>query len=324
LEKEKKFRIGFDLGGTKMMAVLFDKDYSIVARVKKKTRAYEGSDIVIDRILRVIQALLKEAGISATDVVGLGIGCPGPLDLEKGVIIEAPNLAFKNVEIKKIIEKKFGFGAAVINDVDAGVHGEYYFGAAKGTRCAVGVFPGTGIGAGAVYNGQLITGKKNSCMELGHLRVVPNGPLCGCGNHGCLEAVASRMAISANVAIAAQRGLAPHLDTTIGTDVKNIRSKALCQSIDSGDTVIETIVRDAASWLGLGVSYVINLLAPEVVVLGGGLVEAMPKIYVSEVKRSAKERVLPGLRNTFKVVPASLGDDAACFGAAKWYEVRGE
>ncbi len=177
------------------------------------------------------------------DLRGIGLGSAGPLDLDEGIILDAPNLGWKDVKIKSILEKEFGCPAVVLNDVDAGVYGEYRFGAARSSRCAVGVFPGTGIGGGCVYDGKILRGKTNSCMEIGHIQVVPDGPRCGCGLQGCLEAVASRLAISAAAAQAAYRGQAPHLLDIAGTSLDEIRSGALADAIAAGDTVVESIVR---------------------------------------------------------------------------------
>lgn len=153
-------------------------------------------------------------------------------------------------------------------------------------------------------------------MEIGHIQVQPDGPLCGCGNRGCLERLSSRLAISAAAAEAAYRGEAPHLLATAGMDLKNIKSSVLAASIKAGDVAVEKIVRNASRWLGVGVSMAVNMLAPDVVVLGGGLVEAMPDLIVEEAAAASKEHVMPSFRDTYKVVPAKLSDDAGVIGAA--------
>jgi glucokinase len=157
-----------------------------------------------------------------------------------------------------------------------------------------------------------------SCFELGHCRVLPDGPVCGCGQRGCLETVASRLAISSQAASAAYRGEAPNLLEAKGLDLSNIRSKALAASIEAGDVVVEQIVRDAARWLGVGAGILVNLLAPDRIVLGGGLVEAMPELYLDEVRLSARNSSVPGLKDIFDVAVAELGDDSSVTGAAAW------
>jgi glucokinase len=206
----------------------------------------------------------------------------------------------------------------LLNDVDSGVYGEFRFGAATGARCVVGVFPGTGIGGGCVYEGKILRGKTSSCMEIGHIQIVPDGPLCGCGRRGCLEAVASRLAIAASVAQAVYRGQSNYLIATCGTDVGMIRSGVLAEAVESGEKVVERIVRAAAAHVGTAVATVVNLLAPDTIVLGGGMVEEMPDLFVAEVSGAAAARVMPSFVGSYKVVPAKLGDDAGAIGAAGW------
>jgi glucokinase len=310
--------VGFDLGGTKMLAGVYDAEFRRLGGKRRKTRGHEGVSAGLDRITRTISDALKEAAIEPARLNGIGIGCPGPLDLDRGVVIEAPNLGWENAPVKEHLERTFGCPAVVINDVDAGVYGEYRFGAGQGAHCVVGVFPGTGIGGGCVYEGRILRGRNSSCLEIGHVQVMPDGPLCGCGQSGCLEAVASRLAISAAAAQAAFRGQAPRLHEIAGTDLANIRSGQLAAAITAGDTIIDTIVRKAAAHIGTAVGGIVHILAPDIVVLGGGLVEAMPKLYCETVTKAARKFALPSFRDTFDVRAAQLGDDAAVMGAAAW------
>lgn len=310
--------VGFDLGGTKMLAAVFDGNLKQVARKRKRTRAHEGLEAGLDRIRQLVRGALKEAEIEPEQLSGIGIACPGPLNLEEGVILEAPNLSWQDVPIVEVLEKEFGCKAVVANDVDLGVFAETVSGAARGARCTFGVFPGTGIGGGCVYEGKIIRGAVNSCMEIGHTRVVADGPLCGCGLRGCLESVASRLAIASNVAAAAHRGQAPALLSKVGTDIAEIRSGALAASIAAGDHAVEQIVTAAAEYIGVAVAGVIHLMSPEVIVLGGGMVEAMPKLFRDTISRSAKAHVLSAFAKTFRVEIAELGDDAGLIGAAAW------
>lgn len=314
----ENFWVGFDLGGTKMLATVFNHKFQCQGRSRKKTRGNEGAEAGVQRIIETIRSALEEADVQISQLGGIGIGCPGPLDLDNGILVDAPNLGWSNVELKRILETEFDCAAVISNDVDAGVYGEYRFGAGKNARCVLGVFPGTGIGGGCIYNGTIMRGQIHSCMEIGHINVIPNGPRCGCGRNGCLEAVASRMAISAAAAQAAYRGDAPHLLKLAGTDLSNIRSGALAESVQQGDQEVELILRHAARHIGLAIGSVINLLAPDVIVLGGGLVEALPNLFLEEIRDSAKETGLDGLIHSVNVHTAELGDDAAVMGAASW------
>jgi glucokinase len=229
-----------------------------------------------------------------------------------------PNVGWRKVKIGKALSGAFGCPVSLLNDVDAGVFGECRFGAAKGARCVVGVFAGTGIGGAAVYEGEIIRGAHGSCMEIGHMPIALDGPLCGCGRRGCLEAVAGRLAISMSAAAAAYRGDAPHLLADAGTDLKEIRSRAIADAIAGGDAVIEQIVREAARAIGVALAGVINLLAPDVVLLGGGLVEDMPQLFREEIEAAARARVMPSFTKTFEVVVAGVPGDATVLGAVAW------
>jgi glucokinase len=271
-------------------------------------------------MIGTIEEALIKADLGARRPLGIGVGCPGPVDMDRGVVLGTPNLDWDNVAVKKALEDHFGCHVAVLNDVDAGVYAEYRFGAAKNARCVLGVFPGTGIGGGCVYEGKILRGRRSSCLEIGHMPVVPNGLLCGCGQRGCLEAEASRLAISSAAAQAAYRGDAPHLLELAGTDLVDIKSGVLAESIRQGDKVIEEIVRHAAETIGIAVASVVNLLLPDLVVLGGGLVEAMPDLFVGSVRNAARARVMHSFADAFEVVAAKLADDASVTGAAAWAE----
>ena len=299
-----------------MLCVVFDKHFQVLGRSRRKTKGHEGMEIGLKRINANINEAISDAGLDIEDIAGIGIGCPGPLDFRKGQIREAPNLGWTNIPIRKSIESEFGFPAVIANDVDAGVFGEYQFGAAQGARCAVGIFPGTGIGGGCVYEGKLFRGANTSCMEIGHIPLIPNGPIDGAGNHGSLEAIASRLSIAGAAAQAAYRGQAPHLLEEAGTDISQIRSRALSESVEAGDLAVKEIIHQAAAHLALGVVTVVHLLAPDVIVFGGGLIEAMPDQILPTVEKIAKKRILPSLRDEFKIVSAQLGDDAGVMGAA--------
>ena len=308
--------IGFDLGGTKMLAVVFDDNFQVVGRARKKTKGHEGMKAGLERINAVIDEACKDSGIRIADVRGLGIGCPGPLDLKAQLIHEAPNLGWKDVPIGKSITDHFGFPVTVANDVDAGVFGEYKFGAGNHARCVVGIFPGTGIGGGCVYEGKLIRGANCSCMEIGHIPILPNGPLDGAGNSGSLESIASRLAIAGAAAQAGFRGQAPKLRERAGTDLSEIRSGALKAAVQAGDKAVESIINHAAEHLATGVVTIVHLLAPDVIVFGGGLIEALGSQILPVVEKNARKRILESMRNVFQLVEAELGDDAGVMGAA--------
>lgn len=321
---KRKIWIGFDLGGTKMMAVVFDDKLKVLAKKRRKTRSNSGDQVSLERLAETIQQALTEAAATEDEIAGIGAGVPGPLDLQKGIILEAPNLGWKNVDLQDFLSKRFKCPARICNDVDAGVFGEYVAGAAQGVRCVLGVFPGTGIGGGCVYEGKIFRGTRSSCMEVGYLQMATAGASAGAGPVGTLEGLASRLAIAAEAAKAVYRGQAPNLKELAGTDLAKIRSSTLAKSIDMGDKIIEQIVRTAAEQVGRGIGSLINILAPDVVILGGGLVQAMPKLFLESAKEGIRRNVLPSLADCAKLKVSELGDLAGVTGAAAWIRQEAE
>jgi len=181
----------------------------------------------------------------------------------------------------------------------------------------LGVFPGIGIGGGVIVGGKLLHGFSGAAGEVGHMTIEVDGPYCGCGKRGCLEALASRIAIAKEVAALAARGDAPYIAENFGTDIANIRSGALAKAIEAGDAMVEDVVRRAAYYVGIAVANLINVLSPEAVVLGGGLVEAMESLFIEEATRAITDHAMPFLRKNVRLVPAKLGDDAVVLGAAR-------
>lgn len=320
-EHKPPYWVGFDLGGTKMLAKVYDANFRELGQERKKTKEHGGAEAGLERIIKTIRKALESSGIDRTELGGIGVGFPGPVDMESGKVLEAVNLGWEDIPLREALEREFGCRAFIANDVDVGVYGEYRFGAAKSAHCAIGVFPGTGIGGGCVYQGQIFRAKYCSAMEIGHIQINPHGKLCGCGRYGCLETEASRLAIAAEVAKAAYRGESPHLKDVIGADLHEIRSAVLAHAIKEGDVVVEQIIRRAAEKIGMAVGNLVTIMCPDIIVLGGGLVEALPDLFLEPVTTVARNTCMPPLVDFFKVVVAKLGDDASVMGAAAWAEV---
>ena len=314
--------VGFDLGGTKMLASGFDSSFEVIGRSRRSTLNSVSPKKNLKRIVKTLDQALAEAGLDRKAIRGIGIGCPGPVYMTSGVGHEAINLSWRDVPVGDWLTKKMGCPVLVVNDVDAGVYGEYRFGAARGSRCVVGIFPGTGIGGGCIYEGRILRGNRITCMEIGHFPINPGAPARGNNRCHTLEHVSSRLSIAAASAQAAYRGHAPHLAEHVGTEVATSRSGALSAAIDSGDTVIEGIVRESAEWIGVAAAGLVHLLAPDTIVLGGGLVEAMPDLFLDAVSGSCNKNLLESYRDSYQVVTADLGDNASVLGAAAWAETE--
>lgn len=314
----ERYWIGFDLGGTKMLAAVYDEQYQCLGRERKKTKGFQGEKAGLDRIVKCIHNAIENAEQSLDDLQAIGIGCPGPIDHQEGVLLQAPNLGWKNVPIAQQLSKIFKKPVVLVNDVDAGVYGEYRFGAGVGVKNLLGVFPGTGIGGGFVHNGEIFQGTNISCMEIGHIPTIPNGPIASAGLPGSLESVSSRLAIASLVAQAAYRGEAPSIVEQAGTDLSNIRSGLLANAIQQDEPIVTEIIGRAIIQLGRSVAGFVHMLAPDCIVLGGGLAEAMPEFMIQKLKQGLEEWLLPEYRKISKVVVAELGDDASVQGAAAW------
>lgn len=313
----EKYWIGFDLGGTKMLAAALDAEFGVVATKRKKTRG-DQSIITLERIETLIRKMLEENEIEADRIAGIGIGCPGPVEWQTGVVRVAVNLGWKDVPVGKFLEDKFNCPVAVLNDVDAGVYGEYRFGAGRGSRTALGIFPGTGIGGGCVYDGQILRGKHLTSMEIGHVMITSSQRQGATAMTGTLESEASRLAIAAEIAKLAYRGEAPSVLRAGGTDLAKLRSKAISEAIKAGEKSVQNVIENAAQLIGYAVTNMVHLIGPDCIILGGGLVEAMPDLFLREVTKTAQRCVLACYADTFTVKCAELGDDAGILGAAGW------
>ncbi|HPU98604.1 MAG TPA: ROK family protein [Candidatus Hydrogenedentes bacterium] len=317
LLKPGEFVLGLDIGGTKMLAAVFDHEFRVVAQAKKKSKTGGESDVnasAEQRVIGVITEAIQAAG--APPVRGIGVGSPGPLDPATGIIIDTPNLGWKNFPLAERLREKFGVPVLVDNDVNVGTYGEWRFGKVSDCRHVVGIFPGTGIGGGIIVDGKMLHGFSGAAGEVGHMTVEPGGPFCGCGKRGCLEAVASRIAIAKEVAALAAREDAPYIKQKCGTDLSAIRSGVIAKAIQNGEKMVESVVRKAAYYIGIAAGNLINILSPEAVVIGGGLVEAMPDLYLEEVKRGIADHAMPFLRKGVRVQVAALGDLAVAMGGA--------
>lgn len=313
-----KYWIGFDLGGTKMQCCLFDEKLRKIGERKRRTRQDLGVEAGLDRIADTIDKLLAEVQVDRTQLLGIGIGCPGPVEWDTGIVRIAVNLGWKNVKVRSFLNERFGCPVEVLNDVDAGVYGEYIAGAGKGSRTTVGIFPGTGVGGGCVYDGQILRGRHLSCMEIGHMKISSSTSSCGSDMCGTLESEASRLAVAGELAKLAFRGEAPHLYDSVGTDVGAIRSKVIYEAIAAGDKEVENVLSRACEIIGQGIANVVLLICPDCVVLGGGLIESMPERFLKQIAGSAKKGVFECYRDQFEIRVAKLGTDAGAVGCAAW------
>lgn len=315
---KNRYTIGIDIGGTKILVALLDGAFRIVSETKAKTKPEKGERSFLESLIGSVQQVLKDARVDRKAVLGIGAGCPGFIDSKKGIVLTSPNIPFlKNYPLARKIMEETGMPVVLGNDVQTGLYGEHQFGAARGYRHVAGIFLGTGIGGALILNGELYRGASGSAGEVGHLLVDPLGPTCGCGRRGCLEALAGRLAISAEAAVAAARQKAPHLESKSGADWREIKSGALAKAIRAGDRAIEDLIRQKARLVGAVMAHLVNTINPEIIVLGGGMVEAMPRLIAPEAERAMREQALPAAARAVKVAVARLGDYSIVMGGAK-------
>jgi glucokinase len=319
----KKISVGIDLGGTKIMAVIFDKNFNVLGSERVPTEGHKGSKDGLKRILNTVNTALESAGLNKDEVVACGIGCPGVVDFSSGVLREASNLGWEDVEIGRYLSKKLDTEVVVLNDVDAGTYGEYHVGAAQGAHSVFGVFPGTGVGGGFVYDGKILMGRTASCMEFGRYRMLGSTLEGELHEPVALETLCGRLGIASSCIIEASRGNAGSILETVGTDIRKIKSGTIKKAIDAGEESVLHIMKRSIYYLGVGVTSVVELLAPEVIVLGGGLVEKMPELYLEGLKDVVHKYGSKPLAEAVDFRVAKTGDLAVAIGAASYALDRG-
>src|SRR3989440_2841533 len=321
MSKQKAYALGIDLGGTKTLAAVIDiTNGEVVASARKRTRAERGQDFVGQRTIELAQAALGEANLPLnTAIVAVGVGAAGQIDRKAGVVVDAPNLGVKDMDLGALLGKQFGKSVAVGNDVEVAALGEYIYGSGQGYRTFVCVFVGTGIGSGIVQNGRMYTGLTGTAGEVGHMTVDAGGRICGCGSRGCLEAYASRTAITKAILAEIHHGRSSILAEDAQHQLKEgetiIRSGLLASAIEHNDALVIEIVTEAADYLGYGLASIMNFYNPEAIILGGGVIEAIDLLFERAVHR-ARITALSASAQKTKILRARLGDFSGVVGAA--------
>jgi len=309
--------VGIDLGGTKILVGVFDAQLKCLARNKMTTKSERGADAVIERIVRCVKDAVDECDLSLKEIRGIGIGAPGAVDPDSGHVVFAPNLDWKDVPLKKHLEKQLSdVPVFVENDCHSAMLGIYEAELKAKPRHAFGIFLGTGIGGGIILDGKLYSGFNRTAGEIGHMVIEVGGPKCSCGNEGCFEALASRTAIFRKINSAVKDGQKTLLTEMLGADLKELRSGDLRKAIKKGDKFVEKIVEEAAEYTGIAVANLINVFNPEVVVLGGGVIDALEDEMMAIIVETAKEYAMSGTAKGIEIVASKLGDDAGITGGA--------
>lgn len=312
----EKYRIGVDIGGTNVKIALVDKKGEISYARTVPTRAEMGYEYTIGNIKQSIKELIDEAKIDKSALEGIGFGFPGQIDCDNGVVRILPNIpGWINVPIADIMQKEFNVPVKVDNDVRCAALAELNYGAGVGCNNLICITVGTGIGSGLIVNGKIVRGASNAAGEIGHVKLaIHDGPICGCGDTGCMEAYASGPAIVAMAKEYIEGG-----KSTKFREMTNAKSEItpaiVAEAAKMGDVVAKRIFTIMGEYIGTGLSSVVNLLNPEKIVIGGGVADA-GDLLIEPLQKTLKERAMPIQGAAVEIVPAQLGNTAGIIGAS--------
>lgn len=311
----KKYNICLDIGGTKVLGAVFNEKDKLVCKVKKRSTE-QGNDAqnIEAVIIEVTRQLLQKANIKKSQINAISAGVPGIIDSENGIVVFTPNLPWRNYDLRGAIEKEFGTKFFLGNDVNVGVLGEYKYGAAKGFKHVVGFFIGTGVGGGLILNGKLFEGNEFKAGELGHMNVEENGPECGCGNRGCLEAFSSKKGMAKYMLGEIEKGRETPMKEAI--DENGVfKSKFLKAAVEAGDPVALEAIDRACHYLAVASGSMINALSPDCVIYGGGVMEALGDLFLEKIISEIDAFAMPAIRPSVEIRKASLGDYSNIYGS---------
>ena len=311
--------LGIDIGGTKVLLALYDRDFHLIAEEKFKTRVPKGRDAFRDELAERIAAMRNTARKRGLRLACVGVGSACRVNPKSGKIVAAVNIPFlEGYPLRGRIEKMARARAYMINDVQAGLYGEFRLGAARGARHAIAVFIGTGLGGALIIDGRVYDGATGFAGDIGNYLVHVMGPKANVPEKEVLDNVASRRAIAGDAAKLAARQLAPQNLKKIGTDGAKIKSRQLAEAVKKGDKTVKTLVQERARIVGTALSNIIDFVNPDTVILGGGLVEAMPRLVRKEIKAGIETHAGRGNIAGLKIKVAALGQHAVAAGAAKF------
>jgi glucokinase len=309
--------LGVDVGGTKTLCLLVNGHCEILEEIKFKTAPDEGRGQFTKNLSQAVAELRAKSDERGLGIIGIGVGCAGTVDNKAGRILVAPNLlCLEDYPIAKHLRRVMKTKIALGNDVQLGLHAEHQLGAAKGRSHVLGVFFGTGVGGAAILNGEIFTGGSGMAGQVGNILAQPVGGREAALSHGIVDRIASKAAIAGEALVMATKEWAPYLHKKVGTDLSKIGWSTLKRAIKAGDSRIEEMMRARMRVVGIALSSVVNFLNPEMVVLGGGLMDELPKLVSSELEGGLREHLMPEISKEVVVKPGKLHGAAVALGAA--------
>lgn len=308
--------IGIDLGGTNISCGVVNEKYEIVGRGKLKTNAPRPGEEIAADMAKACMAAVEDAGISFADIKEVGIGSPGMIDRENGIIEFAGNLGFHHVPLAKYCKDILGIPVTIANDADAAAYGEFIAGAGKGTRSFVAITLGTGVGSGIIIDGKILKGGNNAVGEFGHTVIVYGGAPCTCGRKGCFEAYASATGLIRQTKEAMEKDKKSVLWQLCEGDISKVSGRTAFQAERMGDKLGAEVVKQYIDYLACGVTNAINIFQPEVVCIGGGICHEGDPLMIPLEKRIREQQFGGVFEGQSKICRAELGNDAGIIGAA--------
>jgi glucokinase len=303
-----------DIGGTKILGGLIDRTGTLLVRKRIETLPLRGAEDIIVRCVTLLQELAGAVQAPFHAIKAIGCSVPGPLDSENGVVIFSPNLAWQNVPLVSMLHDCLPVPIVIEDDARCAALGEALKGAARGARNVVYVTFSTGIGSGVIIEGRIYRGSHGAAGEVGHITLVPEGPLCACGNAGCFEALASGSAIAAQGRQALVQGAKTVL-SEMGVQPNEVTAEQVMQAAATGDAVALSIVETAGMYAGIGLAAVASAFDPELIVVGGGVIRS-PGPFLQCARDTFHARAIAPLNALVRIVPATLGDESGLWGAA--------
>lgn len=312
------YRLGIDLGGTNIVAGVVDEEYNIVAKASCKTDVPRPEKEICDSMAEVALEAIKNANITIDDVESIGIGVPGAVNPETGVIEYSANLFFHNWSVVEMMEERLNTKVKIENDANAAALGEYLAGSAKGAKNAIAITLGTGVGGGIIIDGKIYSGSNYAGAELGHMVIVKDGKDCACGRHGCWEAYASATGLInlTKEKILTEKPEFSYMLKLCDDDISNVSGKTAFDAMAEGDPLAKQVVEEYISYLATGVVNIINIFQPDVLCIGGGVSNQGENLLAPLRKIVESERYTKHNDKQTVICQCSLGNDAGIIGAA--------
>lgn len=318
----EKYYIGIDLGGTNIKGAIFNKKLNLIYEQRSLTEADKGSEHVLNRIYNLFDSMLKNEGLKNEDIVCMGIGVPGLLNINEGISMFSPNFSkWENVPVVKWFEEKLHIPVFIDNDVRVNLYGEWYFGAGKGKENVVLLTLGTGLGSGIVMDGHVLYGVTGSAGEIGHMNMYREGRSCKCGSSGCLGRYVSALGMLNTLKEKIKGGQNSVICEWVHDNLSEVSAKMVSKAYDAGDKVAIETLHETGEILGFGLVNVINLYNPEIIIIGGGMAAAGERL-LKKTREVVNSHALKIPNEKCTITTALLGDTAGMIGAAIYAKHR--